>query len=119
MKNWAYFTKNTVKGKRVPCKWIWYMVSIKWDGKVSICHEDYDNRSVIGDLNKDRIIEVFNCDLIRELRWKYYRGEFPPSKICEDCARLYLDRSFWMNAKVTTLPAGNLKYSILPEDDPV
>jgi radical SAM protein with 4Fe4S-binding SPASM domain len=117
MKNWAYFMKNTVKGRRVPCKWIWYMMSIKWDGKTSICHEDFDNKAVIGDLNESKIIEVFNCEQIRELRRKHYRGEFTPSKICEDCSRTYLDRSFWTNAIAITLPSGNVKYSVSPEED--
>lgn len=111
MKNWAYFNKNTVRGKKYPCKWIWYMMSINWDGKVNICHEDFDGNVIIGDLNKSKIIDVFNCDAIKKLRKHFYNGDKSSFELCKDCSRLILDKSWWSTVNVNVLSNGTIKYS--------
>jgi len=109
-KNWASHEKNTVRGDRVPCKWIWYMMSVNWDGKVSICHEDFDARVVIGDLRTASLTEVFNCDEMRRLRRQFHKGAPEPAGLCGDCSRLVLDDDFWRNASAIALPSGLIKY---------
>lgn len=110
MKNWAYFIKNSIEGKKYPCKWIWYMMSINWDGKVNMCHEDFDGKALIGDLTKTKIVDIFNCDAIRELREFFYNGELPSSELCKDCSRLKLDKSWWHTVRIVTMPNGTTKY---------
>jgi len=111
MKNWGCFSANLVEGRKYPCKWIWYMMSVEWDGRVSICHEDFDGSVIIGDLNHDRIIDVFNCETIKGLRETFYEGGFPSLGLCRDCSRLHLDKSFWRGAQVTAGAEGVIKYS--------
>jgi wyosine [tRNA(Phe)-imidazoG37] synthetase (radical SAM superfamily) len=111
VKNWKDFSENTLRGKSTPCKWIWRTLSIKWDGKVSVCHEDYDNKAVIGNLNRERIVDVFNCDTLKEIRNSFYEGQTPPADLCGDCSRVYLDKIFWLKTKVIRFPDGMVKYS--------
>ncbi|MBN1416365.1 MAG: radical SAM protein [Bacteroidales bacterium] len=110
-KNWAYFTKNEIKGRKYPCKWIWYMMSINWDGKVNLCHEDFDARFVIGDLTKETIVGVFNCDKIRTIRRSFYENGKSLPILCNDCSRLKLDKFWWLGVNVNELPNGYKKYS--------
>ena len=111
MKNWAYFGTNIVKGRKYPCKWVWYMMSINWDGKVNICHEDFDGRIVIGDLAKERIVDVFNCETIQKVRKHFYNTGEPLLDICKDCSRLQMDKFWWYNAEVSSMRDGTTKYS--------
>jgi len=110
MKNWAYFSSNSIEGKEHPCKWIWYVMSINWDGKVNMCHEDFDGKALIGDLTKTNIVDIFNCDAIRKLRELFYSGELPSSELCKDCSRLKLDKSWWHTVRIVTMPNGTTKY---------
>ena len=116
-KNWASYTRNTVEGDKYPCKWIWHMMSINWDGKVKLCHEDYDGKTIIGDLAENKIVDVFNCSDIKRMRKLFYDGEMPSSNICKDCSRLVLDRTWWNSANPYRLSDGAIKYSEKPPDN--
>ncbi|MBW2606219.1 MAG: radical SAM protein [Deltaproteobacteria bacterium] len=110
-KNWGGWRKNTVTHAKYPCKWIWYMISVNWDGAVTLCHEDYDAKHVIGDLKDSGILKVFNCEEIRRLRATFAKGKFPEREPCEDCSRLRLDKAFWLEANVRKLPSGAISYA--------
>lgn len=71
--------------KRYPCFSLWMFPSINWDGTVSICCVDWNQREVIGDLNRQSFEEIWNCDRIREYRAYHLAGEFDKIPICASC----------------------------------
>jgi radical SAM protein with 4Fe4S-binding SPASM domain len=111
MKNWAGFSGARVTGCTMPCKWIWHMLSVKWDGTASICHEDYDSKEIIGDLNDSDILEVFNSPKIKQLRGVASKNQQESVEFCEGCSMLNLSYGFWKDVKVINLADNAVKYS--------
>lgn len=57
---------------------------IYWDGKVVTCCPDYDGALVVGNVNEEKIIDIWNGPKIRKLRLMHVRGEF--AGLCETCS---------------------------------
>lgn len=112
IKNWGDWRPNMLQGEKYPCKWIWNTMSINWDGTVSICHEDYDAKFIIGHMGDSKILDIFNCPELIQLREIFSRNGFPENSLCKDCSRLYLDRNFWAKANFKRLKSGTIAYSI-------
>jgi MoaA/NifB/PqqE/SkfB family radical SAM enzyme len=69
---------------RHPCVYPWQSVSVTWDGKVVPCCRDADAASVLGDLSKQTLLEVWNGAPLRELRRAIKAGT-PPKAPCGTC----------------------------------
>ncbi|MCB2183194.1 MAG: radical SAM protein [Desulfobulbaceae bacterium] len=113
-KNWGGWHKNNVTDPKFPCKWIWHMMSVNWDGSVTLCHEDYDAKHVIGNLKNSTILEIFNCQDLQEIRTLFAKGQFPSRDQCHECSRLRLDKAFWLESKIKKLPSGIISYTYRP-----
>jgi radical SAM protein with 4Fe4S-binding SPASM domain len=110
-KNWGDWRPNRLRGEKYPCKWIWNTMSVNWDGTVSICHEDYDAKFVIGNIGDSKILDIFNCPELKQLRIIFSENGFPENSLCKDCSRLYLDRKFWAKANFKKVTSGAIAYS--------
>ncbi|MDH4197479.1 MAG: SPASM domain-containing protein, partial [Candidatus Aminicenantes bacterium] len=72
-------------GKRPPCLYLWRSLVIQWDGTIVLCCNDFDNKLVVGDANRQSLRDVWNSPLMRDLRRRHLRGDFA-TPICRDCA---------------------------------
>lgn len=71
-------------GKRPPCLYLWRSLVVQWDGTIVLCCNDFDNKIVGGDANRQSLREVWNSPLMRDLRARHLRGDFG-TPICRDC----------------------------------
>ena len=69
---------------RYPCKHFWTDVVVAVDGKVLPCCFDYDAKLVLGDLNKQTLLEIWNSDVVKKVREAQGRGDFN-NPLCKDC----------------------------------
>jgi radical SAM protein with 4Fe4S-binding SPASM domain len=100
MRNWAndiqkegtkesfHFNKNM---KRKPCALIWMKMIVDWNGDVVLCCDDWNHSSVLGNLNKQTIEDIWNGKKLREIREAHTKGEFYKIPICSGCNK----KSVW------------------------
>lgn len=73
------------------CTNIWTTIAVLWDGRVAICCRDYEGKTILGDMNKEKISTIFNS-----MKMKQFRKEYRTSSFCKSC---YNDRSFQFSFK--------------------
>jgi MoaA/NifB/PqqE/SkfB family radical SAM enzyme len=77
-----------------PCKLLWGPLSVYFDGRVSPCCKDDDKRElIIGDLNKQSLIEILNGEPLKKLRELHLSDKRDSHPICGKC---YLN-SVWLS----------------------
>ncbi len=64
---------------------------VKWDGRVTACCADYDARFVVGDLQTQRLADVWNSPLLNRLRLALRERRFHRVPHCQTCPRFYSD----------------------------
>jgi len=67
-----------------PCYYLWKSVLVQWDGEVVPCCRDYDSKIVLGDLNKQTLLEVWHGGGMIKLREDHLRGRFK-NGLCNNC----------------------------------
>jgi len=81
--------KETIKRKkRASCTFPWYSLTIFFNGKVSPCPQDFEGRICLGDVNKEKIEEIFNGKAIRKLRKIFKYGIIDNVTPCRNCDRI-------------------------------
>jgi len=75
--------------KLIPCTFPWYSLTIFYDGKVYLCPQDFDGKVLIGDANKNPVREIFNNQVIKEVRKKFKTGKIKEFSPCKDCDRIW------------------------------
>jgi len=100
MRNWAndiqkegtkesfHFNK---KIKRKPCALIWQKMVIDWNGDVVLCCDDWNHSTVLGNLKKQTIEEIWKGNKLRKIREAHIKGEFWKVSLCSDCNK----KSIW------------------------
>ena len=78
------------------CSYIFYSVKINSDGTVSLCFLDWSHTIIIGDLKRDSFKDIWQGNLLREVRRIHLKGErkketvypFNIAKWCGNCGQL-------------------------------
>lgn len=73
------------KKQRVPCADLWNKMAIHWDGTVSACCFDWNNKLVIGDCSSELILDIWNNEKINCLRALHENMNFSKCPICMNC----------------------------------
>lgn len=68
-----------------PCQALWQSLSITWDGTVVLCCGDLNGRMPIGDMQRQSILEVWNSDIMMDMRKRLLRPETPKCELCAGC----------------------------------
>jgi len=55
------------------CHHPWSSMTVKSDGKVAMCMEDYNNEVILGDATKDRLIDIWNGPEYQRFREAHFR----------------------------------------------
>lgn len=79
--------KNKPFINKLPCLRLWNSLSICWDGKVTACCYDSDEKLVIGDLNKETIEEIWKGEKLNNLRKLHLNGNVDKVPLCKECIR--------------------------------
>lgn len=75
--------ENGYTGK---CILPWTDLTMNWKGQVVACCYDLKYDYVIGDVNKNSLLEVWNSDRMVELRKKLLAGEYADLTLCRSCS---------------------------------
>ena len=72
--------------KRWPCPQLWKRISINSKGDIRFCVVDWDNKSVMGNIENNSIEKIWNNKNYNKLRSCHLEGDFKTSQsICEKC----------------------------------
>ena len=100
MRNWAndikkegtkesfHFNRSI---KRKPCALIWLKMVIDWNGDVVLCCDDWNHSTVLGNLKKQTIEEIWKGEKLKKIREAHVKGEFYKVPICSGCNK----KSVW------------------------
>jgi radical SAM protein with 4Fe4S-binding SPASM domain len=100
MRNWANDIKKegtkesfhfNKKMKRKPCALIWQKMIVDWNGDVVLCCDDWNHSTVLGNLKKQTIEEIWKGDKIKKIKEAHVKGEFSKIPLCSGCNK----KSVW------------------------
>jgi radical SAM protein with 4Fe4S-binding SPASM domain len=67
------------------CSEVFDKLSINWDGIVSACCADYDNKMIVGDLRKNSIQEIWSSEKMRTYRKILAEKRYDDIELCKHC----------------------------------
>ncbi|MEM3519547.1 MAG: radical SAM/SPASM domain-containing protein, partial [Candidatus Hadarchaeales archaeon] len=70
--------------QRYPCRKFWESVVISSNGKVLPCCYDYDEKLILGDITKQTLSEIWNGEILQEIRKAQCNGNFD-NPLCKNC----------------------------------
>lgn len=74
--------------KKSLCTFPWYSLTVFYDGRVFLCPQDFEGRICLGDLNNERINEIFNGKIMRIVRDIFISGKIEDVIPCSNCDRV-------------------------------
>ena len=93
MKHFTLSNRN--KTRLYPCAIPWTALTVMSIGKVCLCCRDHDGEVILGDLNKQTIVEVLDSEEMRGIRDLHLRGEGDKIDLCKNCDSLYRANFSW------------------------
>lgn len=99
--NWTgavNFGKNELAPKD-PCRLLWTDMVISYDGSVPLCCNDYENKVILGNVNKQTIAEVWGGKKLSKVRKNHMSKNFSKVEICSSCQYNYHYKSPWWVGK--------------------
>ena len=79
--------QETIVREHPECPEVFDKLSVNWDGTISACCADSDNLMVIGDINTNSLVEIWNSPLLthyREMLSDMRHDELPLCRTCWD-----------------------------------
>lgn len=67
------YKQNT---RRRPCFYLWETLVVLWNGDVVACCQDLKNELIVGNLKKQKLLEIWNSPRLQEIRRRQMRGDF-------------------------------------------
>jgi radical SAM protein with 4Fe4S-binding SPASM domain len=68
------------------CPYPFHQMCILSDGRAILCSHDWERKTIIGDLNKQTIHEIWNSDKLNEIRLKIIAGRYDEIAACKECS---------------------------------
>jgi radical SAM protein with 4Fe4S-binding SPASM domain len=76
---------ESVVKKHPNCPEVFNVISINWDGSVSACCTDYDNRMIVGDLHKQSLQEIWHSKKMDAYRKLLSQMKHDALDVCRNC----------------------------------
>lgn len=70
------------------CPYIFYSICVNSDGTVSSCLMDWNHLSLVGDVTKQSIVDIWNNEPIQNMRIKNLEGKRNELGICANCGQM-------------------------------
>jgi radical SAM protein with 4Fe4S-binding SPASM domain len=74
-----------------PCVQIWRRFVIGWDGRAIACCVDLNGENIVGDANKQSLMEIWNSDAFIQLRQQLIDEKYKDIRACRECDFLWRD----------------------------
>jgi len=78
----AYYSRRR---KRLPCMALWRDGIVLWNGDLVLCCMDYDGKMVLGNLNKEKLKDIWNSEAVRKLRKEHSDNNYD-NPLCKECS---------------------------------
>jgi radical SAM protein with 4Fe4S-binding SPASM domain len=75
-----------------PCRQLWSRLAIGWDGRVFACCIDFDGENIIGDVEKDTVLTIWNGEKMSHLRQLMLDKKYSTSSLCRNCNIIWTDK---------------------------
>jgi radical SAM protein with 4Fe4S-binding SPASM domain len=83
------FRKNQfIKGEKVTCTFPFEKMTVCWDGTVTPCCYDYDDKYILGRVQNQSLSEIWNGAPMRSLRLEFLNNSVA-NPLCRICPELY------------------------------
>ena len=80
----------TIKKKKYkPCRDLWRILEVLWDGTVVPCCADFEGELVIGNAASENLQKLFRGQAMKELRKRHLQKKLP--NLCTHCSPYYAD----------------------------
>lgn len=80
-------------GRRyVPCTFLWYSMSIRWDGTVVPCCVDLAGEMPLGDVRKESLLDIWNGHRLADMRMKIANKHYKEIPLCSSCDILWKEQ---------------------------
>ncbi len=89
--------------KFTPCTFLWYAMTIFYDGRVAPCPQDFYGKMIMGDVSKQSVAEVWNGEPMRALRRRMKERDVAGLAPCNSCD--ILNRKTFMGVPTNYLGA--------------
>lgn len=73
----------------MPCTFLWYSLTVLWDGTVLPCPQDFFGRLALGNVNQTSLAELWNGVLEKKLRQSMSGKQSDLLEPCRNCDRLF------------------------------
>ena len=74
----------TPRKRKSRCKEFWRgNLIVLWDGKIVPCCVDYEGEMILGDANKEKLVNIWNSKNTKKFRQMHNKKIFP--KVCQNC----------------------------------
>ena len=77
------------KNKKETCSFVFYSLIIHSDLKVSICCVDWEKKTLIGDLKKETLKDIWNGDKLKHIQLKHINKRRCEIEVCKNCTYLH------------------------------
>ena len=71
--------------RRAPCGKLWDLFCFSWEGIASPCFFDHDLKYPLGSIRERSLIDLFNHELLVELRQMHLEGRYSDHPLCAEC----------------------------------
>ena len=68
-----------------PCTYLMHRLAVFWNGEVTVCCSDYNNRFNLGKFPDQSIIDIWHSKKLSNLRRRHNQGEREKTDICRHC----------------------------------
>ncbi len=98
--NRKYADRKGVPKEEIPCcNTPWDLLSFNCDGHAVGCNYDFDNRFVVGDLNEEKALDIWNGERMREFRRAVLDREYSSIEsngpLCSECS-IKWQKDYWI-----------------------
>jgi len=73
----------------LPCTFLWYSLTIFWDGKVLPCPQDFFGKNQLGNVKDSPLVKIWNNSTQVSLREKIVTRQYQDTEPCKSCDRLW------------------------------
>jgi len=71
--------------QKIVCPWPFYELAINWNGSVSLCNEDWVHGTIVGDVIKETLKEIWHGKRLFEMQKMMLEGRKSENKVCGNC----------------------------------
>lgn len=82
-------TDNSFDGNplipKIACPLSICALGINWNGTVGLCNEDWRHKTIVGDVNKEKLTDIWHGSRLHQMRMMHVEGRRSENEMCATC----------------------------------